>query len=137
MVLEQTDMSWWKYKLMFTGTLQDCKFYPRAGQQYFVNRRNFNWLHGCVFRVHYIIILGKGDCGFWLSSLVMYSSDAPQKIVTKSLYRTDLPYSILDGGKVARTAAAAATLLELCISDIKQSSIYSNGWSTYLVACPQ
>jgi hypothetical protein len=46
--------------------------------------------HGCVFRVHYIIIRGRWTgfsdfCG--IASSVTYSSDAPQRIVTISLYR--------------------------------------------------
>ncbi len=82
---------------MFTGTLQpqDGTFWPRACQRYFVYRRNFNWLHGCVYRVHYIITWGMGDRGFWLcgiDSLVMYRT--PQRIVTKSLNRTAQPFSI-------------------------------------------
>ncbi len=47
-------------------------------------RRNFNWPQGRVFRVHYYN-LGDGDLGFWLwgdVSLVMYSSDVPERIVT-------------------------------------------------------
>jgi hypothetical protein len=39
----QTDISRWKYKYMFTGTLQGCAFCPKASQQYFAYRRNFNF----------------------------------------------------------------------------------------------
>ncbi len=45
---------------------------------------------------HYIIIWGRGDRGFWLCGvaiLVKYSNDAPQRIVTKSLYRTGKQWS--------------------------------------------
>ncbi len=37
---------------------------------YFVYRRNFNWPHECAYRVHYIMILERGDQGF--PSLVKY-----------------------------------------------------------------
>ncbi len=95
-----------KYKYMFTGTLQGYAFFPRASQQYFVYRRNFNCPHSCLhstsdseilhtllYMVHYIIFWGKGDRGCWLcdvASLVMYC------IGTKSLYRTALPFSIIN-----------------------------------------
>ncbi len=69
------------------------------GLQYFVYRRNFNWPHGCVYRVQLYYNLREGDRGFWLcdvTSLVMYCIDVPQRIVTKSLYRTALPFSLLN-----------------------------------------
>ncbi len=55
---------------------QGCAFCPRACQQYFVYRRNFNFLHACVYMVHYIMIWGRSDWGFWLwdaASLVLYT----------------------------------------------------------------
>jgi hypothetical protein len=33
-------------------------------QHYFVNRRNFNCPHMCVYRVHYFIFWGRGEWGF-------------------------------------------------------------------------
>ncbi len=73
---------------MFIGTLQDYTICPRACHQYFVYRRNFNWPHRCVFMVHFIIVWERRDrdlglCG--VSSLVMYSKDAPQRIVSDKL----------------------------------------------------
>ncbi len=95
MVLEQTDMSRWIYKYMFTGTWQSCAFCPRACQQYFVYNRNFNWPHACLYRVHYIIFWGRagGDRGFWvcdIARIVMCTvlHRRTSRIVTKSLYRT-------------------------------------------------
>ena len=61
-------------------------------QHYFVFRRNCNWR----LQVHYFILWGRGDRGFWLydvASLMMYI----RKIVTKSLYKTVLHFSILNG----------------------------------------
>ncbi len=43
---------------------------------------------------------GRGNRGFWLCDvaiLVMYCIDAPQMIVTQPVYRTALPFSILNG----------------------------------------
>jgi hypothetical protein len=50
--------------------------------------------------LHVHSILGRRNRGFLLcdvASLVMYSIDAHQRIVTKSLYRTALPFSIHNG----------------------------------------
>jgi hypothetical protein len=47
-----------------------CTFCPRARQQYFVYRRNFNWPHGCVRdgTLHYI--LGQEGMGAGVSDFV-------------------------------------------------------------------
>ncbi len=69
------------------GPYRSGAFCPRAFQQYLVYRRNFNWPHGCVYRLRYIIIWGRGDRGFWLcdvASLMMYcidGVDSHQRIV--------------------------------------------------------
>ncbi len=73
---------------MSTGTLQDCQ---RACQQVFCVQEKF------YLAARGFITLQFGEGGvrvFWLcgvTSLLMYSIDAPQRIVTKSLYRTALP----------------------------------------------
>ncbi len=61
---------------MFTGTLKGCAFCPRACRQYFVYRRNFYRPHAYVYRVHYIIIWGKGGPGF-LTLFCRQLSDVP------------------------------------------------------------
>ncbi len=76
------------HKDLLTDTSQHC----------FLYKRNFNCLHTRVCRVYYFIFWGREDWGFCLSyvaSIVMYCVDAPRRIVTKSLYRTVLPFSIL------------------------------------------
>ncbi len=66
----------------------------RTSQHYVVYRRNFNYPHACVYRVHYFIFWARGAA---VSELVMYCIDAPRSIVTKSLHRIALPFSILSG----------------------------------------
>ncbi len=56
-----------------------------------------------VFKVHYYIFRGRRYWGFLLfdiASLVMYCNDASLRIVTKSLYRTAPPFSILNGAAI-------------------------------------
>ncbi len=64
MVLEPTDLSTWRYKFMFTGTLQGRAFCPRACQcQPHINNRyinSYNWPHACLYRIYYIIFWGRG-----------------------------------------------------------------------------
>ncbi len=93
MFLGQTDVSRWKYKYIFTGTLQGCAvcILPKGLSTVFcVQERSFN----CP--PHYIIIWERGDRGFSIcdvASLMMCSIDAPKTIVTKSLYSSRIHQS--------------------------------------------
>jgi hypothetical protein len=65
-------MSSWKYRYMFTWTLQGCEFCPGACQQYFVYRRNFNCPHESVYRVGGTLYSNLGREGTGVSDFVMY-----------------------------------------------------------------
>ncbi len=81
-VLGQTDMSKWKYSYMLTGTLRAMCILPKEAIG--------EILTVCIsasIGVHYIIIRGTGDRGFWhcyVASLVIYCIEPPRRIVTKS-----------------------------------------------------
>ncbi len=51
-------------KINFDRNFTGLDILPNGLSKVFVYRRNFNWPHGCVFRVYYIIIWGRGDWGF-------------------------------------------------------------------------
>ncbi len=81
-------------KLKISGQTPGCKFWLLpCNNTYFVHRKNL--LSACVNRVHYIIFWFQGAWLCDVASLVMYCNEAPQRIVTKFVKGTALPFSIL------------------------------------------
>ncbi len=66
----------------------------------FCVQEKFNCPHTDVWRVHYFKIWVRKNQGFWLwniACLLMYRINASLTIVSKSLYGTASPFSILNG----------------------------------------
>ncbi len=85
----------------------------------FCVQEKFPWPHAGIYRVHYFICWGWGDHEFWLYNVTswgMYCIDVIQRIVTKSLCRTALPFFYTQCSNLTSALATTRITENICTS---------------------